>query len=115
VTFAWVFPARLERLIDGDTLVLECDVGMHGRRVERMRLLHVDAPEVRGESKPAGLAATAYAAAWLAEAGAGEWPLTVTTVKDPDSFGRYLCWCRRTSDGRELNADLVAAGHGVVA
>lgn len=108
----WVFPARLVRVIDGDSQVLEISLGFHLYRIDHIRLLGVDAPEVRGVSKVAGDLATAYVRAWYAQA-QGEWPLVVRTYKS-DSFGRYLALCWRIIDGACLNRDLLAAGHAVV-
>lgn len=102
---AWIFPARCERVVDGDTLDLLIDQGMRVYRRERVRLLGVDAPEVRGSTAQAGADALAWVRSWLAAAG-GEWPLTVRTTK-ADSFGRYLARIWR-GDGAELNADLAA-------
>lgn len=112
-TTVWVRRARLVRLIDGDTLTLVVDLGFgiqigHDPRQEiRVRLLGLDCPEVHGPTKAAGLAAAAYTRAWLAEAGATDWPLIVQTEK-PDSFGRYLATVFRSSDKACLNADLIA-------
>jgi len=118
-THIWVFRARLGRVVDGDTVDLELDVGMHARRLERLRLLAVDAPEInRAATVEAGKAAKAYVEGWMADALAGApdpagWPFVIVTAKDPDNFGRYLAVVWRTSDDRELNADLVEAGHAV--
>lgn len=114
-THVWVFRARMIRVVDGDTLDLLVDVGMHGQRLERVRLLGVDCPEVRGPTRAAGLAATAYATGWLAEAWVdpgGMWPLVVVTEKDPDNFGRYLATVYRVVDGACLNDDLILSGNG---
>lgn len=110
----WVFRARVLRVVDGDTCDLEIDVGLHGRRVERMRLLGVNAPEVHGPTRPAGLAATQYALSWLDSAATSPdpWPLIVQTSRS-DVFGRFLSTVWRCLDGRCLNADLLAAGHAV--
>ena len=50
---------------------------------------------------------------WLSWVEGMEWPLTVQTAKS-DAFGRYLARIWRTTDGRCLNDDLLAAGHAVV-
>lgn len=43
-----IYRARSIRFIDGDTLILEIDLGFNITIVETFRLLHVDTPE-RGE------------------------------------------------------------------
>jgi endonuclease YncB( thermonuclease family) len=110
--YAYVFPARLARVVDGDTIDCTISVGFHAYRVERLRLLGVNAPEPHGATKAAGDAATAFVAAWLALA-VGDWPLLVETHKS-DVFGRYLALCFRVIDGSCLNDDLLASGHAVV-
>lgn len=106
----WVYRARVERVIDGDTLAIRLDQGLHTERVEQVRLLGVNTPEVKGASRPAGLAATAFVKRWLSDAG-GDWPLVVQTEKS-DAFGRFLAtvW---DAAGRCLNDDLLSAGHAV--
>lgn len=108
----WVYRARVTAVIDGDTLEVFKDAGNDQYSAERLRLLGVDTPELRRPTRPAGLAAKAFVVSWLAEAGTGEWPVRIETVK-ADSFGRYLCWLWRASDGRSLNEDLLAAGQAV--
>lgn len=106
-TQQYVFTATLDRVIDGDTIQVQLDQGLHTYRAERLRLLRVNAPEVHGPSKPAGDAATAYTTDWLA----GQ-QLVISTYKS-DVFGRYLAEVWRTSDGANLNDDLLASGHAV--
>lgn len=110
----WAYRARCERVIDGDTLDVTIDQGLHTHRTERVRLLGVNTPELKGATRPAGLAAAGYVTSWLGMAPYDdEWPLIVQTAKG-DAFGRWLARVWRRSDGRELNADLLAAGHAVV-
>jgi micrococcal nuclease len=111
-TQAWVYRAKLERVIDGDTLQIQLDMGLHAYRVERLRLLGVNAPEVHGATKAAGDAATAYVREWLAAAGADPWPLVVQTYRT-DNFGRYLGAVWRVVDGANLSNDLIYSGNAV--
>lgn len=111
----WVFRASLARVVDGDTLDLIIDAGMHDRRVERVRLLGVNTPEVRGvPDRAPGLAAAAYVRQWLALATFPPWdfPLVIQTTKT-DDFGRYLADVWRGIDGAHLNDDLLTSGHAV--
>jgi micrococcal nuclease len=110
----WVFPARLVRLVDGDTLVLDIAVGFYLVTTHSVRLLGVNAPEVRGISKVAGDAATEYVRQWMSAVGPTDgWPLRVQTFKS-DDFGRYLGVIWRLSDQACLNEDLLTNGHAVV-
>lgn len=108
----WVFPARVLRVIDGDTLEIEIDQGMHNRRIERIRLLGVDTPEMTGATKAGGLMAKSFTEGWVAYASYAQsgWPLRVRTEK-ADSFGRYLALVWRVNDGASLNDDLITNGY----
>lgn len=119
----WVYRARTVRVIDGDTIDVLVDHGFHALAVERFRLLGVDTPEVRGETREAGEAARGYTISWLGVAAhemptelrstlTGDWPLVIETSKS-DSFGRWLAMVWRASDGACLNDDLLAAGMAV--
>ena len=107
----WAYRARPLKVVDGDTLDVTVDAGFANYRTERLRLLGVNAPEKRGPTHGAGLLAQGYVEEWLEDA-EGEWPLVIVTHKG-DAFGRYLARVWRAFDGRELNADLLAAGYAV--
>lgn len=110
----WAYRARLVRVIDGDTLDVTIDQGLHTHRTERLRLLGVNTPEVKGATRPAGLAAAGYVTSWLGAVPAGaEWPLIVRTAKS-DTFGRWLATVWRSSDGACLNEALLTSGHATV-
>lgn len=110
----WVFNARLAKVVDGDTLDIIVDQGMHTQRLERVRLLGIDCPEVRGATHDAGVLATHYTRDWLTHAVTlDDWPLRIVTAKDPDHFGRYLALVWRILDGNCLNDDLMTSGNAV--
>lgn len=106
------YRARLVRVVDGDTLDLCVDVGFGWSFVDRFRLAGLNAPEL---ATPEGKAARAWVENWLNEADADDpWPLVVRTQRDRrEKFGRYLGTV--SIGGRQLNADLIAAGHAVPA
>lgn len=108
----WVFPAKLVKVVDADTLDVLLDQGMHSRRIERLRLLRVNAPEMHTPTYDEGHAAKAYVEAWMAEGVAGDWPYVVETHKS-DVFGRYLAEVWRTYDGANLSDALLASGQAV--
>jgi len=54
------YKARVDRIIDGDTLVLLIDLGLNIWKKETVRLHRVNAYELRGENKKDGEAAKAY-------------------------------------------------------
>lgn len=81
----WIFEGVVERIIDGDTYDVMVDCGFRRYSQERLRLLEVDTPEVRGPERPEGLKATAFVEA-LIPVGS-----TITFKSyEHDSFGRWL-------------------------
>lgn len=106
------YPAKLIRIIDADTLVVNIDLGFYDwRHDQRVRLMGVNAPEM---DTPAGKAARDFVCGWFATHGQ---QMRLVTVKDrshkdkSDSFGRYLAWV--SVGGVSLNEELVKAGHAV--
>lgn len=100
------YSARLIRVVDGDTVDLDVDLGFDIRISERIRLAGVNCPEhgtVHGDN------ATAYTTQWLAQNGPD---FTLRTIKDKkEKFGRLLGTI--TGNERTLNADLLTDGFAV--
>lgn len=95
----WLYRARLERVVDGDTLDLTLDLGFRITRKARVRLKDVDTAEIWGVQQDSqeyrqGKVHKAFVTGWLHEAEErvdGEWPLITRTYRDrTGKFGRYL-------------------------
>ena len=103
------YKAEVLNVVDGDTIDVRIDCGFRMYRDERLRLMSIDAPEVRRPTKEAGDAATEYAKEKLL----GQ-TVIIRTVKDgKDSFGRYLATIY-TDDGISFNQRMVNDGHAVL-
>jgi micrococcal nuclease len=110
------YKAALRRVVDGDTVDLNVDLGFYMTAALRFRILGVDTPELRGgtdESKAKAREAKAFVEK---ELGCATY-LMVTTEK-ADSFGRWLArlsyWKGDDpSEGFDLTAELIKNGHGV--
>lgn len=101
----WTYPARVRRVIDGDTLELDIDLGFHVGYRCSVRLAGVNCPE---PDEPGGAAAAGYVVEVLA--GAND-RVIVHTQRDPDrSFARYVADV--SVSGSDLAGLLIAAGHG---
>lgn len=87
----------LARVVDGDTVDLDIDLGFSMRVHERFRLARINTPE---KGQPGWAEATAATAARLA---AGK--ITVE-LKGRDKYGRWLA--ELYVDGRNLNDSLLA-------
>jgi micrococcal nuclease len=98
--------ARLERVIDGDTIVAQI-----GRREEHVRYIGVDTPETVKPDTPVqcyGPQAHDLNARLLGAAGTS---LTLRFDRElRDRYGRLLAYVYRARDGLLVNARLVAAG-----
>lgn len=106
----WIWRSVSSRIVDGDTIDVIIDSGFHATRVERLRLLGINCPEMKED---AGKAAKEFTAEWIREAWSDtHWPLVIQTEKS-DAFGRYLAYVWRVVDGRCLNDDLLDSGNAV--
>lgn len=95
------------RVIDGDTAVLEIDLGNKIKWRDTFRLNGIDAPEL---AETGGIEAKAHLSDLL-DVGVGR----VETFK-PDKFGRWLVDIYITVDGGEMlaNALMMLDGHAAL-
>jgi endonuclease YncB( thermonuclease family) len=77
---------------DGDTVTVDLDLGFHvWKRGEKIRLAHIDAPELRGESQAEGKAAGDFLRDLVLNKN-----VIIQTIKSPsgsdkqEKYGRYL-------------------------
>ncbi len=103
----YTYKATIPRVVDGDTVEANVDLGFGITVKQRLRLLGVNTPEIVGEYRDKGLEAKE----WLATVVEGQ-EVVVQTVKDKkDKYGRYLAviWL----DGESINDDLIQMGYGI--
>lgn len=112
------YKASVVEVTDGDTVVLDIDLGMRVVVRHRCRVLGVNTPELH--SKDADERRRAKAAKEFLEvmllgdpsSVAPPAPLIITTQRDKtEKFGRYLV--QAVVDGKTLAEHIIAAGHGV--
>lgn len=102
------YRAAVLKVVDGDTVHLDCDLGFDIRREDSFRLAHIDAPEM---STPEGVAAKQWLADQLAAMGG---VIEITTLKDRrEKFGRFLCEIWHSDPPVMLNLEMIEAGHAV--
>lgn len=91
----WDFPAKLDRVVDGDTYDVVVDMGFNCRRTVRVRLKGVDTAEVYGvahdsDSYALGSEQSAVVVDWFDAVDRGlQWPFRVVTEKT-GKYGRYV-------------------------
>lgn len=87
------YKAKVIRIIDGDTIEVELDLGFDTYRREKIRLLRVNTAEIYGVKKEsakyaAGQVATDFTKTWISETNSN---ITLKTEKDKTGkYGRYL-------------------------
>lgn len=105
----YIRKAKLVRVIDGDTVELDIDLGFGITIRSRVRVLGINTPETKGDSRERGLVAKQFTIDWFAKHGPD---VVCRTTKDKnDSFGRFLA--EITSGLHSLGADLLASGNAV--
>lgn len=103
------YKATIRRVIDGDTVDMDVDLGFGTWRAnERMRLAIINAPEMKGTERPAGIKSKQHLEALL--------PLgtevVIRTEKDKsDSFGRWIAHIFTPTS--YINDQMVADGMAV--
>lgn len=104
----WSFAkAYLVRVVDGDTIDLTVDVGFRHTTQQRFRLIGLNAPECRGETREWGQQATRWVEEWCAQFDR----LLIDTYK-ADAFGRWLARVYNEA-GRCLNDEMIRSGYAV--
>ena len=104
------YRAELLKVVDGDTCDMRIDVGFAMTTVQRCRLLRINAPEMKGDTREAGERSKSYLESLLKQG-----PLVIRTEKD-DAFGRYLAEILvEQSDGIAVNVNqaMLDSGHSV--
>ena len=99
------YRARVERVVDGDTVDMLVDLGFDVHVRERLRLYGVDTPETRTrdeEERKAGIKAKEYVEEMI-----GGREVEIST-EEKGKFGRYLAIVY--VDGLNLNRELIGRG-----
>lgn len=102
------YKARVLRVVDGDTIDVEVDLGLGVTKRERVRLAEIDAPELRSrdvKEKVLGKQALAFVVDWISQNG----DVLLRTVKDNDKYGRFLAYVYPLAGGTSLNEVMVSS------
>lgn len=99
----YIFKAKVLRVIDGDTLVIDLDMGFETHTIKRVRLLGVDTPE-RGQVN--------YNEAKEFTTGTVLGKDVYVQTYKADAFGRYLAdvWYREGDNEYRLSHELTVRG-----
>lgn len=106
------------KVVDGDTIDFQVDLGFRMTTEQRFRLLGVDTPELRSrdiKERSAAREAKRFVEEWLVDhkshAAEERFPWLLQTRK-ADSFGRWLAVVH-CGEGHSLTQDLLDNGHAV--
>ena len=109
------YRCEVTRVVDGDTIDVDIDLGFNIKYSERVRLLGINTPETRTrdlEEKAKGLEAKDFVITWLEDM-ADNCPFIETKVDKKGKFGRILGRVLN-DEGECLNDTLVELGHATV-
>ncbi len=119
----YTYNTKLVRVIDGDTIVFNIDMGFKTWvNDEHVRLARINAPEPRTldlVEKARGIAATIFVEEQLKNCLDGGGSVVLKTFKDHGKFGRYIADVYLNYNGDDtteqvlLNDLLVTEGHAV--
>ena len=106
------YVAQVQSVYDGDTCRVDIDLGLGiWLRNEKLRLVRINAPEVTGETKKAGLASRDALRERIQDR-----TVIIETLKDQrGKYGRYLAeiWLEENGGFTNINDELVRQGHAV--
>jgi micrococcal nuclease len=110
------YKAKLRKVVDGDTVDLDVDLGFYMTAAIRFRVLGVDTPELRGGTDETKAKAR-EAKAFVIEALSSAKHIAITTSK-ADSFGRWLAriryWPTDDLTVVDLSEELIRRGLGTI-
>ena len=106
-SFLYHYRALIISVYDGDTVRADIDLGCKvWIRNEPLRLLGIDAPEIRGEERPRGLVSRDF----LRELILGK-EVFIRTLKDrKGKYGRYLAEIYLEGEDRSVNQIMIDSG-----
>ena len=104
------YPAEIERVIDGDTIVADLSLGLGVVLDDQyIRLYGIDAWETKGKERPRGVLAREYVIRRLKE---GKVEIEIRPEWGREGKGKYGRWLGIVYiDRKDLNAELVEKGH----
>jgi len=106
----YLYPAKLERVVDGDTIVVSLTLGLDVILEHQwIRLYDINAWEPKGEQKEKGLEATKYLKERLSK---GNIEIEIRQEWGQNGKGKYGRWLGVLYvDGVDVNVELMERGH----
>jgi len=106
----YYYNAKMYKIVDGDTIDCELDLGMNTYYRERFRFYGIDAWETRGDERDRGLVAKAR----VIELAPVDSVLLLKTYRDvKGKYGRYLGDIFIPGNPKSINQTLLEEGHAI--
>lgn len=102
----YVYKAKVIKVYDGDTITVEIDLGFTVNITEKIRLAHIDTPEIRGEERPDGL----ISKQWLVDKVLDKWIILKTNKDKKGKYGRYIGELFIEGEELSINEQLINEG-----
>ena len=111
------YKAKVDRIVDGDTIDITIDLGFKITTHQRIRLAGINTPETYNVKKDSeeykkGLAAKQFVEQRIAD---NNFETTVETEKDTGKYGRYIGTIWLADNIASLNDELVEKGFAKIA
>lgn len=96
----YFYKAIVTSVYDGDTCTVDIDLGLHTWiKGENLRLLRINAPELKGDERENGLKSRDFLREQILNK-----EITIQTFKDEkEKYGRYLAEIWLEKDGKDTN------------
>lgn len=113
----YIYKAKLERVVDGDTIDVVIDLGFKVTTHQRIRLQGINTPETYNVKKGSeeykkGMVAKQFVVARFTE---NNNEAIIDTEKDTGKYGRYIGTIKLADNTTSLNDELVEKGYALVA
>jgi micrococcal nuclease len=113
----YIYKAKLERVVDGDTIDVVIDLGFKVTTHQRIRLQGINTPETynvkrNSEEYKKGMVAKQFVIDRLLESNN---EAIIETEKDTGKYGRYIGTIKLADSSMSLNDELVEKGYAKVA
>ena len=109
----YFYRAKIISVYDGDSVTAVIDLGLHTCREVKIRLSYINAPEIRGESRPRGLVSRDELRSLIL----GKEVFIKTSLDKKDKYGRLLGEIWFTTDEVSfvsVNSLMVKSGFAVL-
>ena len=101
----YTYKAKVVKIVDGDTVKFDVDLGFRIHFTDNFRLMNINAPEIRGIERPEGLKSKAFLIETI--------PIGTEVIIESYKHGKYRWLCEIFLDGVNINNLMVEEGFAV--